>query len=101
MSRYGLYTIFKVQPGKGDALVSLLLQAAQLMDSVRGCHSYIVNKNNLDANAVFVFEVWDSKEDHDNSFNVPGCKQLIAEAIPLLAGKPENTMLDVKGGKGV
>ncbi|HEX8719433.1 MAG TPA: hypothetical protein VF736_02215 [Pyrinomonadaceae bacterium] len=47
-------------------------------------------------------EVWESKEDHDNSLKVPGARELIMQAMPILAGRPEGgTSLEVLGGKGL
>ena len=47
-------------------------------------------------------EVWESKEDHDNSLKLPAVRELITQALPLLDGNPTGgTTLEVLGGKGV
>jgi hypothetical protein len=51
---------------------------------------------------VWVTEVWDSKEDDDNSLHVEGVRALISRAMPLLAGQPEKGQeLEVIGGAGL
>jgi hypothetical protein len=41
-------------------------------------------------------------EDHDNSLNIPGCREHISKAMPLFAGPPQKGItLEVIGGKGI
>ena len=44
MGHYGLYGKLKAQQGKREALVAILLQAAELMRTAKGCHLYLVGK---------------------------------------------------------
>lgn len=102
MSKYGLYGKLKTKPGKGPELASILLEAAELMHQAKGCHLYVVHKESGEEDAIGVTEVWDSKEDHDNSLNIPGCRELITQAMPLLDGPPQKGIeLEVLGGKGL
>ena len=101
MNKYGLYTKFKTQKGKRDELVSILLQAAKLVSTAKGCNHYIIYKDTKDEDSVFVSEIWDTKEDHDNSLKIEGCMDLISKAMPLIDGKPEGDILEVIGGKGL
>jgi quinol monooxygenase YgiN len=101
MNKYGLYGKFKAQKGKRDELISILLQAAKLVSTAKGCHHYIIYKDTKDEDLVFVSEIWDTKEDHDNSLKIEGCMELISKAMPLIDGKPEGTSLEVIGGKGL
>jgi quinol monooxygenase YgiN len=101
MNKYGLYGKFKAQKGKRDELVSILLQAAKLVSTAKGCHHYIIYKDTTDEDGVCVSEIWDSKEDHDNSLKIDGCKELISKAMPLIDGKPEGVPLEVIGGRGL
>ncbi len=48
-----------------------------------------------------VTEIWDSEEEHSASLSIEGVKELISEALPLLADPPEQIKLDVLGGKGI
>ena len=101
-SKYGLSGKLKAKPGKINELASILLQAAKLVSNAKGCHLYIVSKDTRDAGWIWVTEVWDSKDDHDNSLEIEGCRMLISNAMPLIEGQPEQgTVLEVIGGKGI
>lgn len=101
-TKYGLHGKLTAQPGKGDELAEILLQAADLLKSAKGCHLYVISKDQQTAENVWVYEVWDSKEDHDNSLQVAGVRELIGKAMPILAGQPEKGMeFTVLGGTGL
>jgi len=102
MNKYGLHGKLTATAGNGDQLSAILLEAAKLVSTATGCHLYLVSKDNTDQDSVWVTEVWDSKEDHDNSLNVAGVKELIAQAMPILNGRPEKGQeLDILGGAGI
>jgi quinol monooxygenase YgiN len=100
-NKYGLYTKLQARAGKGEELGGLLLKAAKLMEKAEGCILYIVNKAADNSDGIYLIEVWDTKEDHDNSLNLPGVRALIAQAMPILGGKPDGITLEVLGGKGL
>ncbi|HEV7346996.1 antibiotic biosynthesis monooxygenase family protein [Telluribacter sp.] len=101
-NKYGLHGKLKALSGNGDNLASILLEAAQLVSTAKGCHLYLVSRDTKEAEAVWVTEVWDSKEDHDNSLKVEGVRELIGRAMPLLDGMPEKGQeLEVLGGAGI
>lgn len=102
MNKYGLHGKLKAASGKGDQLASILLEAAKLVSAAKGCHLYLVSKDQNDKDAVWVTEVWDSKENHDESLKLPGVRELISQAMPVLAGPPEKgQVLEVLGGAGI
>lgn len=102
MNRYGLHGHLQAIAGKGAELAEILLEASQLVSSAKGCHLYVVSTDELKPDAVFVTEIWDSKEDHDQSLNVPGVKELIGRAMPILAGPPQRgQVLSILGGAGL
>ena len=73
-----------------------------MVSSAEGCYLYFVSRDQDNEDAVWVTEVWNSEEDHNNSLKVKGVRELIAQAMPLLAGQPEKgQQLSVLGGKGV
>ena len=101
-NKYGLHGKIKALAGKGDNLASILLEAANLVATAQGCRLYLVSRDSQDADAVWVTEVWDSKEDHDNSLKVEGVRELIGRAMPILDGTPEKGQeLEVLGGAGL
>lgn len=99
MNKYGFIAKFKAQKEQRDALVSVLLEAATLVSTAKGCNHYMVSKDLNNEDFVFVNEIWDTKEDHDNALKIEGCMELIVKARPLIDGKPETTELEVIGGK--
>ncbi|HUQ84783.1 MAG TPA: antibiotic biosynthesis monooxygenase [Candidatus Limnocylindrales bacterium] len=102
MNKYGLHGKLRAKSGQGDALASILLEASKLVSTAHGCQLYIVSKDTQDKDLIWITEVWDSKEDHDNSLNVEGVRELISRAMPILDEPPEKGQeLEVLGGKGL
>jgi quinol monooxygenase YgiN len=102
MNKYGLHGKLKATEGKGDELASILLKASKLVSTAKGCHIYIVSKDMEDQDSIWITEVWDSKQDHDNSLKVEGVRELISQAMPILAGPPQKGLeLEVMGGAGI
>lgn len=100
--KFGLHGKLQATTGNGDKLASILLEAAQLVSTAKGCQLYLIGKDPLEKDAVWVTEVWDSKEDHDLSLSGAGVRELIAQAMPLLDGKPApGQVLDILGGAGL
>ena len=95
---YGLIGKFKAKPGERDALVALLLEASSDMP---GCRSYIVGKDLTDADGICVTEVWDSKELHAASLQIPAVRAVIQRAMPLIAGFGERFEMEPVGGVGL
>lgn len=102
MNKYGLHGKLKATEGNGNKLASILLDASRLVSTAKGCHLYLVSKDPNDDDTVYVTEVWDSKEEHENSLKVAGVRELISQAMPILAGTPQKGQeLDVLGGAGL
>ncbi|SHN09066.1 Quinol monooxygenase YgiN [Cyclobacterium lianum] len=100
--KYLLNGKLTARPGHQDALAEILLEASKLVASARGCHLYVIGKEKNDSQSVYVTEIWDSKEDHDNSLKVAGVRELITQAMPLLDGPPaKGQELEIIGGVGV
>lgn len=101
MSAYGCYVKFTARPGQREALVELLLKAATLVEQAPGCELYVINTSPVEADSVWVTEVWKSEAEHDASLSVPGAKEQIKQVLPLLAGRPEKIDVQPVGGKGI
>jgi len=99
---YGLHGKLVAKEGNRKELSEILLEAANLMKSAEGCHLYAVSIDEDNPNEVWVTEIWHSKDHHQNSLNVPGVKELIGKAMPLLDGNPQTGQrLEVLGGLGL
>lgn len=100
MESFGLIVKFATQPGQRDALVELLLEAAEAMKSVDGCAVYIVNVSDEQPDAVWVTETWTDAAAHEASLAFKDAQSLIQRARPLIAGV-EQVRLQPVGGKGL
>ena len=101
MSKYGLTANLVAKPGKGEELANILLQAAELMQSAPGSLLYVVSCEPDNSDMIWVYEVWNSKEDHDDSLKIDGVGDLVGQAMPLLAEPPRGGKeLNVLGGLG-
>ena len=90
---------FKAQPGQGEALTEILLEAAESMRANDECLLYVVSRE--DADAIWVTEAWTDREAHAASLDVPGAREQIGRAMPLIAGIDNRVEFEPLGGKGL
>jgi len=89
-------------PGQQNALADILLEAAELMRGVSACKLYAVGIAPEDKRSVYVSEVWDSMQAHDEALKADEVRALIAQAMPLLSEAPvKGLSLTLLGGKGI
>lgn len=101
-NRYLLHGKLTAKVGHKDELVNILLEASKLVATAKGCQLYVIGTDENDTNAVYITEIWDSKEDHDNSLNVEGVRDLIMKAMPILDEQPtKGQELKILGGTGI
>jgi quinol monooxygenase YgiN len=102
MTRFGLIGKITAHPGEGDALAEVLLDAAaQMRDSVQGCESYVIARSPDDPDAIWVTEVWESREAHAASLTLDSVKAAIERGRPLIAGFSERVETIPVGGLGL
>ena len=99
--KYGLTGKFQAKEGKANELVFILLQASRFASKAKGCNLYVVSQDNVDKTMISVYEVWDTKEDHDNALSMDGAKELMNKATPFIEGTPTANIFEVIGGKGI
>ena len=100
--KYLLNGKLTAKPGHQEALAEILLEASRLVATAKGCRLYVIGKDKADSHSVYITEIWDSKEDHDQSLKVAGVRELIMKAMPLLEGQPaKGQELEIIGGAGV
>ncbi|MDX3901770.1 MAG: antibiotic biosynthesis monooxygenase [Sphingobium sp.] len=85
--RYGLIGQMLAAPGKRDELVGYLKEA---IGDMPGCLSYVVALDAGNADAIWITEVWDSRESHGASLKLPAVRAAIARARPIIAGFPQH-----------
>jgi quinol monooxygenase YgiN len=97
-SMYGLIAKLTAIPGKRDALIAILEKGTRNMP---GCFSYILAKDAVDENTLWVTEIWDSAASHDASLTLPFVKDTIAQAKPLIAGFEKVAVTNPVAGVGL
>lgn len=101
-NKYLLHGKLTAKAGKRAQLAEILLEASKLVATAKGCQLYAISKDRNDENAVYVTEIWDSKDDHDNSLKVEGVRDLIMKAMPIVDGQPtKGQELEILGGAGI
>lgn len=95
---YGLIGRCTAIPGQRDALIRILLEGAQDM---AGCLSHVVAIDESDADAIWITEVWDKKESHAASLQLPEVRDAITRAKPLFASFGPSVKTAPVGGLGL
>ena len=95
---YGLIGKMLTVPGQRDAMIAILLEGTGEMP---GCLSYVVARDPNDGDAIWITEVWDSKESHAASLTLPAVKQAITRGRPLIAKFAESFVTTPVGGYGL
>ncbi|SCE97508.1 Quinol monooxygenase YgiN [Micromonospora viridifaciens] len=93
---YGYIGSMKVKPGHRDDVLNILLNSAEGLRKV-GCDPYVVCVSNADDVTILVSEVWQSKEKHDASLQLPETKAAISNAMPMLTGEFTRQEVTVDG----
>lgn len=95
---FGLIGKMTAVAGGRDALAAILLEGT---DSMPGCLSYIIAADSDDADALWITEVWDSRESHESSLSLPEVQAAIAKGRPLIAGFSDRVETAPLGGHGL
>jgi quinol monooxygenase YgiN len=95
---YGLIGHMLAVPGRREDLLALLLEGNAAMP---GCRSYVIARDPGNADAIWISEVWDSREQHQASLQLPHVQASIAKARPLIAGFAERFETEPLGGIGI
>ena len=96
---YGLIGRMRAVPGERDALAAILA-AGTSAEPMPGCHSYVVANDPTDPDALWITEVWDSRESHAASLRLPAVQAAIAAGRPLIAGFAERFETEPVAGVG-
>jgi quinol monooxygenase YgiN len=97
---YGYWGTMRTQPGHRDEVIAILLAGSDGLRAV-GCRLYVVGVSLDDPEKIWVNEVWESKQAHDDSLQLPETRAAIGRAMPMLTGEFTSQELTVVGGLGV
>lgn len=95
---FGLIGKMIAAPGQREALVAVLLEGTQGMP---GCLSYVVARDAKDENVIWISEVWNSKDSHAASLQLPSVQAAIATGKPMIAGFGDYVTTEPVGGVGL
>lgn len=95
---YGLISKMTARDGKRDELISILLDGTKDMP---GCLSYVVSRDTVEENALWITEVWDSKDSHQASLSLEAVRLAVSKGRPLIAGFGERIETTPAGGHGL
>ncbi|HEX7087641.1 MAG TPA: putative quinol monooxygenase [Vicinamibacterales bacterium] len=98
LKMYGLIGKMKAVAGQREALIRILLEGTQGMP---GCLSYVIARDPGDPDGIWITEVWDSRESHAASLNLPAVQEAISRGRSLIAGFGERFETEPVGGVGL
>ena len=95
---YGLISKLIANAGQRDVFVSTLLEATTAMP---GCLSYVIATDPSDPNALWITEVWETKDAHAASLSLPAVQAAMRKGRPLIASFASRTITTPVGGHGI
>ncbi|CAN7212648.1 putative quinol monooxygenase [Aminobacter sp. LjRoot7] len=95
---FGLIGKMRAQAGKRDELLAILLGSSSAMP---GCLSYVIAKDPADVDAIWITEVWDNRDSHKASLQLPEVQAAIKQAMPIIAGFDTSIETEPVGGFGL
>ena len=81
--QYGLLGQMMAQPGKRAELVAILSEGTGEMP---GNIAYLIGEDSANPDAIWIVELWDSKEAHAASLKLPAVQDAIKRGRLLIAG---------------
>ena len=81
--QYGLIGQMIAQPGQRAALIAILTGGTGAMP---GNIAYLIGEDSANPDAIWIVELWDSKESHTASLGLPAVQEAIKKGRPLIAG---------------
>jgi quinol monooxygenase YgiN len=97
---YGYIGSMRAKDGHRDAVIAILTSGADGLRAA-GCRLYAVGASATDETMIWVSEIWESKEHHDASLQLPETRAAIGQAMPMLTGEFTSQELAIAGGLGV
>jgi len=97
--QHGFHATITAHPGRGGALVELLLAAPSLGND--DCLVFLVSRSASNPDLVSVAEGWSSQAAHTRFFASAAAQRFIAQLTPLVAGESIYTDAVPAGGKAV
>jgi quinol monooxygenase YgiN len=102
IANYGFHATMSAQPGKGDALVELLLSGTTTGPAAHDdCLVFLVSRSASNPDVVHLTEGWTSEEAHDRVFTTDEAQVHIARFGELVDGETQYVDEVPVGGKAL
>ncbi|MGD9702442.1 MAG: putative quinol monooxygenase [Acidimicrobiia bacterium] len=88
-------------PGRRDELVAVLQLALDNVENEAGTTYYLLHADDNDADLLWMYELYEAKEDLQAHMGAPWFAELGPKLAPLLGGRPELNFMTPLGGKGL
>jgi quinol monooxygenase YgiN len=95
---FGLISKITCTANERESLIAILIEGTAAMP---GCLSYVVAADAADADAIWVTEIWESREGHQTSLSLPSVQQAIATGRPMIRGFAARYETRPVGGHGL
>ena len=80
---YGLIGQMMAQPGQRAALIAILSEGTAAMPGNMG---YLIGEDSANPDAIWIVEIWATKDAHAASLGLPAVQAAIRKGRPLIAG---------------
>ncbi|HKX88428.1 MAG TPA: putative quinol monooxygenase [Sphingopyxis sp.] len=80
---YGLIGQMMAQPGQRAALIAILSEGT---DAMPGNMGYLIGEDSAKPDAIWIVEIWATKDAHTASLQLPAVQAAIRKGRPLIAG---------------
>jgi quinol monooxygenase YgiN len=101
MTKIAVWAKIPAAPGKRDELVAAMQTALETAQGESGTLYYILHTDPSDADALYMYELYESQEALNAHMGSDAFKALGPAIGPLLGGAPQLTILGPVGGKGL
>jgi quinol monooxygenase YgiN len=98
LQMWGMIAKITTIEGKREEMISVPRESASGMP---GCLSYVIAKDSVRQNVLWVHEVWESQTSHDASLSLPQVQNAIPRAKPLVADFERIAALEPVWGAGL
>ena len=100
MSKVAVWAKIPAAPGKRDELAAALGAALETAKGEAGTIYYILHNDPNDADALFMYEMYESQDALTAHMGSEAFKALAPAITPFLGGRPELQFIEPIGGKG-
>ena len=99
MEKFCVYGKLIAKEGKAQELAAYMQEVIKEMQNLDTCFCYILEEKTNELNNIYIYEVWESEQAHNDSLTLEVFQNLIAKARPIIAGMENLHKLTIFDGK--